>query len=149
MQPTLIYAYSWLALLTMIIVDRRVIWIHHHLSWLRIILHRLHFFTPFVEPDFDSHSFLQMPFLFLISLSNLMVLLLYPQSNMRDSVISRMGEVILVNLSVLLLISSRHSLFLELAALFQPEALWAHYILGTMTILEVIGNAALSVRRTY
>ena len=148
MQTPLIYAYSWLALLAIIIMDRRITWVHHHLSWLRTILHRLHFFTIFVEHEFLAHSFLQMPFVLLICGSNLSVLLLYPRPNMLETVNSRIGEIILINLIVLLLISSRHSLFNELAAMSQKEVIWAHKILGTILILEVFAYTTLSVKRT-
>jgi len=149
MQTPNIYAYSWLALLTMIIIDRRVLWIHHRLVRLRKILRWLHFFTPFVERNFESHSFLQMPFFLLVCCSNVLVLLLYPKSNLLETIASRIGEVILINLIVILLVSSRHSLFLEFSGLSQPETMWAHKILGNLVILEVFGHTALSVRRNF
>lgn len=141
------YAYSWLALLTLIIIDRRVLWIHHRLFRLRKVLRWLHFFTPFVERNFESHSFLQMPFFLLVCCSNTLVLLLYPKINLIETIASRIGEVILINLIVILLVSSRHSLFWEFSGLSQPETMWAHKILGNLVILEVFGHTALSVRR--
>ncbi len=128
MQTPNIYAYSWLALLTIIIID---------------------FFTPFVERNFESHSFLQMPFFLLVCCSNILVLLLYPKINLLETIASRIGEVILINLIVILLVSSRHSLFLEFSGLSQPETMWAHKILGNLVILEVFGHTALSVRRNF
>lgn len=146
MQPSLIYACTWLVLLTAVIIDRRVIWVHHHLSWLRVVLHRLHFFTPFVEREFPAHSVLQVPFFLLICCSNV-VIFLYPRAILLESVAARIGEVMFINIIFLLLISSRHSLFLELAALYQPEVMWAHKMLGNVVIVEVFGYVILSVKR--
>lgn len=131
----------------MIIIDRRVLWVHHHLLLPRKVLRWLHFFTPFVEQEFESHSFLQMPFFLLVCCFKILVLLLYPKPNLLETIASRIGEVILTNMIVILLVSSRHSLFLKFSGISQPKTMWAHKILRSLVILEVFGQAALSVRR--
>lgn len=149
MHNTQIYGYSWLALFLCIILYRRILWINRQFRWLNSRFSSFSFIE-FINEEylnlFPPHTNLQLPFLTLILLFNIMVLLLFPNPDWQQTITSRIGEVILINLSVIFLLSLRHSLFMELAAIYQFELLWAHRSLGFLTAAEMIGYVGLKFR---
>ena len=137
----LIYACSYLCLFMIVILDRRQTFFHKHLSWIRRKNHRLFNYSLFQDPDakyFQSHETLQVPFLIFTALATTLALFIHSSDNVWEIVSLRMGQLTLLNLIFLSLLSSRHSIFLESAMAFQADYLWAHKILGTVTIFEFI-----------
>lgn len=141
-----IYTISWAVLMSLIIVERRSIWFRELLSPLRFYLHRYGFVIGVVDQDFQGPELLHLPFLLLMLASNLLVLLLSVQT---DQVSPKLAELILMNMTVLFLLSNRHSPFLELAAVQQPGYLWFHRIAGSIIMAEVVAFSALSSRGSH
>lgn len=88
--------------------------------------------------QFQTHETLQIPFLIVTLLATMLTIFVYLKDDARDVISFRIGQLILINLILLCLLSSRHSVFLELAAAYQAEYLWAHKILGLLTLVESI-----------
>ena len=145
----LIYACSYLCLFIIVILDRRQIFFHKHVSWIRRKNHRLFIYPLFQDRDakhFQSRETLQVPFLIFTALATTLALFIHSSDNVWKIVSLRMGQLILLNLIFLSLLSSRHSIFLESAIAFQADYLWAHKILGTVTIFEFIVFMCLEFR---
>lgn len=147
MYHVTIYTISWVVLLFLTILERRSQWIRDLLSPLRFFLHRYGFVFGVVEQHFQGPELLHLPFLLLMVGSNLLVILLSARSDQEMSY--KLAELILINMTVLFLLSNRHSLFLELAAVQQPGYLWFHRITGSITMAEVIAFSALRSRGTH
>lgn len=133
----LIYTCSYLCILIIVILERRLPRIHKHLSWIRRKNDRFFTYSLFEDEDakqFQTHETLQIPFLIVTLLATVLTISVYPHGNAREIARFRLGQLILINLILLCLLSSRHSVFLELAAAHQAEYLWAHKILGTLTL---------------
>lgn len=147
----LIYTCSYLCILTIVVLERRLPWIHQHLSWIRRKNDRLFTYTLFEDEDakqFQAHETLQIPFLIITLSATMLTIFLYPHGDAREIARLRIGQLIPINLLLLCLISSRHSVFLELAAASQADYLWAHKILGTVTVIESIVFAGLGFQGT-
>ncbi len=126
-----------MCILMIVILERRLPWIHKHLSWIRRKNDRLFTYSLFEDEDakqFQSHETLQIPFLIVTLLATVLTISVYPHGNAQEIARFRLGQLILINLILLCLLSSRHSVFLELAAAYQAEYLWAHKILGILTL---------------
>jgi len=142
----LFYACSYLCVLTAVILERRLPWIHKQLFWIRRKNDRFFTYSLFEDEDakqFQTHETLQIPFLVLTLLATTLTILLYPHGDAREIASYRIGQLILINLVFLCVLSSRHSVFLELSAAHQAEYLWAHKILGIVTLVESIVFAGL------
>ena len=124
----LIYACSYLCLFMIVILDRRRTFFHKHLSWIRRKNHRFFIYSLFHDRDsnyFQSRETLQIPFLIFTVLATTLVLFVHSSDNVWEIVSLRMGQLTLLNMIFLSLLSSRHSIFLESALAFQADYLWA------------------------
>jgi hypothetical protein len=142
----LLYTGSYLCMLTTVILERRLPWIHRRLSWIRRKNDRFFAYSLFEDEDarqFQTHETLQIPFLIVTLLATMLTIFIYLKGDAREVISFRIGQLILINLIFLCLLSSRHSVFLELAAAYQAEYLWAHKILGFVTLVESVVFAGL------
>jgi len=133
-------------ILMTVVVERRLPWIHTRLSWLRRKNDQFFTYSLFEDEDakqFQTHETLQIPFLIITLLATMFTVFIYLKGDAREVASFRIGQLILVNLIFLCLLSSRHSVFLELAAAYQAEYLWAHKILGFITLAESVVFAGL------
>lgn len=147
MYHVTIYIISWVVLLFLVIVERRSLWVRDLLSPFCFLFHRYGFVFGVVDRDFQGPELLHLPFLVLMLASNLLTVLLSVRTDQEVSL--KLAEVILMNMSVLFLLSSRHSLFLELAFVQQPGYLWLHRIAGSITMAEIVVFSALRCRGSY
>ncbi len=97
---------------------------------------------------FPQSPAFNLAFLSAVGISNVLAMFLFPDSSLSDTLSDRLGPLLLVNINILFLLSFRHSVFIELAAAYQPEFLWAHQTLGLVTIAQVTAYLGLKFRGT-
>lgn len=136
MQGSLVNFISYFSILALVVLERRVLWVHRLLSTPRLLLHDFNFDFGFSDRGFQCHELLHIPFTILFLTSNILIVLVNVQSSIA-SISSRLAETIATNICILFLLSNRHSLFLELAVAAQPEFLWFHRIAGSITVFEI------------
>lgn len=93
-------------------------------------------------------SELRLPYGVLLVSTNLAFLLVRPQSSFREAVFVRSGQLAIVNLLLLLLLSSRHSILLKWIYRCQPEMMWVHWLLAFVINTEVVIHATLWIHRS-
>jgi len=143
------YAYCWLCIMLLHILWRRIFWINRLTLRVQIIISSL-IRVPFLKQRssvlFPQDVAFNLGFFILALLSNTLILFIFPGLSILDTVRNRLGILILVNMNALFLLSFRHSIYIELAAAYQPEFLWAHQALGSITIAQVAAHFGLEFR---
>ncbi len=143
------YSYCWIGILLLHILSRRVFWIKRCLSKFPMIPNRfidMFYLKQDTSDHFPQDASFNLGFLILALTSNTLALFLFPGSSILEAVTDRVGPLVLVNLTALFLLSFRHSIYIELAAAYQPVFLWAHQALGTITIAQVVAYFGLEFR---
>lgn len=145
----LLYTCGYMFIMLSVILERRLLWIHKLLFSLRRVSDHV-FAHPFFQDEdsiqFQTHETLQIPFFMVTLLATALAIFVKLQGDAREIASLRIGQLILSNLFILCLISSRHSVFLELAAAHQADYLFAHKILGFVTLFETIVFAGLRLK---
>ncbi len=143
------YSYCWLCIMLLHVLWRRIFWINRSFLRLQIMISSL-LRVPFLKQRssilFPQDVAFNLGFLTLALLSNTLILVISPGLSILETVKGRISTLILVNMNALFLLSFRHSIYIELAAAYQPEFLWAHQALGSITIVQVLAYFGLEFR---
>ena len=143
------YSCCWLSIFFFIIIWRRIFWINRWTSKFWTNLDR-YIWTTYLKQEtvnlFSQDIAFNLTTLVVIIASNTLTLTLFPDPSMLKAVTQRIGPLVLINMNILFLLSFRHSIFIELAAAYQPEFLWAHQAFGSITITEAIVYCGLKFR---
>ena len=134
------YALFWLCALFISVVSRRFLllrWLIARSSSRFGYLYRFDWLRQRTVKYFPRNCVFNAFFLFGTLISNVVALIFNIPLSFFDGMVSRIGGIIAINFIVLSLLSCRHSLFTELAAAYQPEFLWAHHVLGYVTVVEI------------
>ncbi|KAI9785800.1 MAG: hypothetical protein M1816_008247 [Peltula sp. TS41687] len=150
MEVIHIYAASWAAILTVMLLQVRLSWLNQTIDSLLHLLDPSWLFVGFnssselvVSPDSQLYPDIRLACVILLLTSNLVVILIFPAVSTWRTVLMRSGQLVVVNLIPLFLFSLRHSPLVWFAKTCQPEVLWAHYLLGTLVTVELILHTAM------
>lgn len=133
-------------------MSRRIAWINHCIPRLELAPSHPHW-TSWLEQErakfFPQNAAFNLIFLLIAGTSNILTMFLLPGRSIIETLSGRIGPLLLVNMNILFLTSFRHSVFIELAAAYQPEFVWAHQALGTITLIQMTAYFGLQFRGLF